>query len=125
VIDDVLKLLPIHVSRECGVALLESGFPQETCGSRRKQKCGILWRLYIQNVHVFSLLPAFPRGSEESQNNAVLSAHHSFAAPIFARPAPARTIWTRRNVLKPECRDFIEIQRAVEIDSSATSFSSF
>jgi hypothetical protein len=33
-------------------------------------------------LHVFWLLFAFPRGSEESQNNAVLSAHHSFAAPI-------------------------------------------
>jgi hypothetical protein len=26
--DDVLKLLPIHVSRECDVVLLGSGFPQ-------------------------------------------------------------------------------------------------
>ena len=26
--DDVLKLLPIHVSRECDAVLLESGFPQ-------------------------------------------------------------------------------------------------
>jgi hypothetical protein len=25
----------------------------ETCGSGRKQKCGILWRLYTQSLHVF------------------------------------------------------------------------
>jgi hypothetical protein len=35
---------------------------------------------------------AFPRGSEESQYNAVLSAHHSFAAPI-----PPGLLWGRRS----------------------------
>jgi len=34
-----------------------------------------------------------------------------WAHPQLAKTAaPAKTIWTRRNLLSPECRDFIEIR---------------
>jgi hypothetical protein len=43
----------------------------ETCGSERKPKCGILWRLYIQIFYMYWSFSAFPRGYGESQYNAV------------------------------------------------------
>ena len=56
----------------------------ETCGTGRKQKCGLLWRLYIQ-VFICIGRSAFPRGYQKSQFNGVLSAPHSFARPNAIR----------------------------------------
>jgi hypothetical protein len=42
------------------------------CGKERNQNCSFLSSIYLQIFHVFWSLSAFPRGSEESQYNAVL-----------------------------------------------------
>ena len=66
------------------------------CGKERNQNCSFLSSIYLQIFHVFWSLSAFPRGSEESQSNAVLSAHHSFAAPI-----PPGLLWESTNAGTP------------------------
>ena len=45
----------------------------ETGGSWRKQKCGILWRLYIQIFYMYWAFSTFPRGYGKSKYDAVLS----------------------------------------------------
>ena len=64
----------------------------ETCGSERKQKCGLLWRLYIQSFYVFWSPSAFPRGCEESQYSAVLSQGIINCGFGASRPGVAQTL---------------------------------
>jgi hypothetical protein len=64
----------------------------ETCGSERKQKCGLLWRFYIQSFYMYWCF-TFPREYQKSQFNALLSTHHSFASPI-----PPGLLWGRQTL---------------------------